>query len=62
MPHDAGHAMKLRLRAGSLRFDAIQFNFSTTPGHEVHAAYRLAINDFNGVQSVQLMIEHLANP
>jgi single-stranded-DNA-specific exonuclease len=54
--------LKLRLRLGNLRFDAIQFNFSTTPGHEVHAAYRLAINDFNGVQSVQLMIEHLASP
>jgi single-stranded-DNA-specific exonuclease len=54
--------LKLRLRLGNLRFDAIQFNFSTTPGHEVHAAYRLAINDVNGVQSVQLMIEHLASP
>ncbi|MDQ5882062.1 MAG: single-stranded-DNA-specific exonuclease, partial [Pseudomonadota bacterium] len=51
--------LKLRLRLGELRFDAIQFNFSTTPGHEVHAAYRLSINDYNGVQSVQLMIEHL---
>ncbi|MDQ5882556.1 MAG: single-stranded-DNA-specific exonuclease, partial [Pseudomonadota bacterium] len=40
---------------------AIQFNFSTTPGHEVHAAYRLSINEYNGVQSVQLMIEHLQN-
>jgi single-stranded-DNA-specific exonuclease len=54
--------LKLRLRLGELRFDAIQFNFSTTPGHEVHAAYRLAINDYNGVQSVQLMIEHLQTP
>ena len=53
--------LKLRLRLGELRFDAIQFNFSTTPGHEVHAAYRLSINEYNGVQSVQLMIEHLQN-
>ena len=54
--------LKLRLRLGNLRFDAIQFNFSTTPGNEIHAAYRLAINEYNGVESVQLMIEHLASP
>ena len=54
--------LKLRLRAGNQRFDAIQFNFDTTPGHEIHAAYRLAVNDFNGVQSVQLMIEHQKPP
>lgn len=54
--------LKLRLRNGNQRFDAIQFNFSNTPGHEIHAAYRLAINDFNGVQSVQLMIEYLGTP
>jgi single-stranded-DNA-specific exonuclease len=54
--------LKLRLRLGNLRFDAIQFNFSTAPGNEIHAAYRLAINEYNGVESVQLMIEHLASP
>ena len=54
--------LKLRLRLGNLRFDAIQFNFSTAPGNEIHAAYRLAINEYNGVQSVQLMIEHLQSP
>ena len=51
--------LKLRLAAGQQRFDAIQFNFSGTPGREIHAAYRLTINDYNGVQSVQLMVEHL---
>ena len=54
--------LKLRLAAGQQRFDAIQFNFTTTPGREIHAAYRLAVNDYNGVQSVQLMIEHLQTP
>jgi len=54
--------LKLRLSAGQQRFEAIQFNFTETPGREIHAAYRLAINDYNGVQSVQLLIEHLQSP
>ena len=54
--------LKLRLRKGELRIDAIQFNFSTAPtGNSIRAAYRLAINDYNGVQTPQLMIEHLEN-
>ena len=52
--------LKLRLRKDNLRLDAIQFNFSTAPsGNRVRAAYRLAINDYNGVQTPQLMIEHI---
>ena len=51
--------LKLRLRRGEQRLDAIWFNFSATPGDTVRAAYRLAINDYNGVQTPQLMIEHL---
>ena len=52
--------LKLRLRKDDLRLDAIQFNFSTAPsGNRVRAAYRLAINDYNGVQTPQLMIEHI---
>ncbi len=53
--------LKLRLRKGELRIDAIQFNFSTAPGGTIRAAYRLAINDYNGVQTPQLMIEHIEN-
>jgi len=53
--------LKLRLRAGGQRFDAIQFNFGETPGDEIRAAYRLSVNEYNGVQSVQLMVEHLQN-
>lgn len=53
--------LKLRLRKGELRLDAIQFNFSAAPGARIRAAYRLAINDFNGVQTPQLMIEHIEN-
>ena len=51
--------LKMRLRKGELRIDAIQFNFSESPGNTIRAAYRLSINEYNGVQTPQLMIEHL---
>jgi len=51
--------LKMRLRKGEQRLDAIQFNFSEAPGNTMRAAYRLAINDYNGVQTPQLMIEHI---
>ena len=51
--------LKLRLRKGMQILDAIQFNFAQAPGSSIRAAYRLAINDFNGVQTPQLMIEHI---
>ncbi|MEI7613292.1 MAG: single-stranded-DNA-specific exonuclease RecJ [Betaproteobacteria bacterium] len=53
--------LKMRLRKGELRIDAIQFNFSVGPSATIRAAYRLAINDYNGVQTPQLMIEHIEN-
>ena len=51
--------LKLTLRKGAARFDAIQFNFTAGATTSVRAAYRLAINEFNGLSSVQLVIEHL---
>ena len=51
--------LKLRLRKGEALFDAIRFNFSDAVSGAVRAAYRLSINEFNGVQSLQLVIEHL---
>ena len=53
--------LKLRLRKGNARFEAIQFNFSHQPGAVVRAAYRLSINEYMGVQSTQLMIDHLSD-
>ncbi|MBL8406631.1 MAG: single-stranded-DNA-specific exonuclease RecJ [Candidatus Accumulibacter sp.] len=53
--------LKLRLRKGTQSLDAIQFNFEQAPGNTIRAAYRLAINDYNGVQTPQLMIEHIEN-
>lgn len=51
--------LKLRLRKGNTRIDAIQFNFSAQPGNRTRLAYRLAINEYMGVENPQLMIEHL---
>lgn len=51
--------LKLRLRKGDTRIDAIQFNFSKQPGNRTRVAYRLAINEYMGVESPQLMVEHL---
>jgi single-stranded-DNA-specific exonuclease len=51
--------LKLRLRKGNSRVDAIQFNFTTQPGARTRAAYRLDINEYMGVESVQAMVEHL---
>ena len=43
--------LKLRLRKGDTRIDAIQFNFSTQPGNRTRLAYRLTINEYMGVES-----------
>ncbi|MBI4740779.1 MAG: single-stranded-DNA-specific exonuclease RecJ [Betaproteobacteria bacterium] len=51
--------LKMRVRKGETQLDAIQFNFGVAPGDKIRAAYRLAINDYNGVQTPQLMIEHI---
>ena len=51
--------LKLRLRKGDTRIDAIQFNFSAQPGNRTRLAYRLTINEYMGVESPQLMVEHL---
>ena len=51
--------LKLRLRKDAQVVDAIQFHFPEAPGNRIRAAYRLAINDFNGVQTPQLLIEHI---
>ena len=54
-----GKHLKLRLRKGLQSLEAIQCNGAQAPGNTLRAAYRLAINDYNGVQTPQLMIEHL---
>jgi single-stranded-DNA-specific exonuclease len=51
--------LKLTLRKGVARFEAIQFNFAEGVPPNVRAAYRLAVNEFNGLASVQLVLEHI---
>jgi len=51
--------LKLRLKKDGQLIDAIQFNFTASPGSRARIAYRLGINEYNGVQSPQLLIEHL---
>ncbi|MGB4766769.1 MAG: single-stranded-DNA-specific exonuclease RecJ [Rugosibacter sp.] len=50
--------LKLRLKKGQTQFDAIQFNFAGCAPNRIHAAFRLDINEWNGNQSVQLLLEH----
>ncbi|OHC60808.1 MAG: single-stranded-DNA-specific exonuclease RecJ [Rhodocyclales bacterium GWA2_65_19] len=54
--------LKLKLQKGGQRFDAIQFNFAeqfaSGAPDRIHAAFRVDINEWNGTQSVQLMLEH----
>ncbi|MCK6386379.1 MAG: single-stranded-DNA-specific exonuclease RecJ [Zoogloea sp.] len=50
--------LKLQLRKGNTRIDAIQFNRAEPAGPSIHAAFRLAVNEYNGVAGIQLMLEH----
>ncbi|MCB1906342.1 MAG: single-stranded-DNA-specific exonuclease RecJ [Rhodocyclaceae bacterium] len=50
--------LKLALRKGRTRFDAIRFNHAEAAPGRIRAAYRLAVNEFNGRSSVQLMIDY----
>jgi single-stranded-DNA-specific exonuclease len=49
--------LKLRLQKDGRSFDAIRFNSLAPAGAAIRAAYRLAVNEYNGVQSVQLIVE-----
>ncbi len=52
--------LKLTLIKNGARFEAIQFNFPQNQSAQgnIRAAYRLDVNEFNGVASVQLLLEH----
>jgi single-stranded-DNA-specific exonuclease len=50
--------LKLKLRKGAQHFDAIQFNFAESAPGRIHAAFRVDINEWNGTQTVQLLLEH----
>ena len=50
--------LKLTLAKNGARFSAIQFNFAEAAPARIRAAYRLGVNEFNGLSSVQLVVEH----
>ena len=50
--------LKLKLKKGDRSFDAIQFNCADTAPDKIRAAFRLDINEWNGTETVQLMLEH----
>ncbi len=50
--------LKLKLQKGGLRFDAIRFNCAESVPNRIEAAFRLDINEWNGTQTVQLLLEH----
>ena len=50
--------LKLKLRRGDRTVEAMHFNSSMPMPAAIRAAYRVGVNEFNGVQSLQLVIEH----
>ena len=50
--------LKLTLSKNGMRFDAIQFNFADSAPPRIRAAYKLDVNEYNGVARVQLLLEH----
>jgi single-stranded-DNA-specific exonuclease len=51
--------LKLNLKKDGQVIEGIQFNFTQQPGSRAHVVYRLEVNDYNGIQSPQLLIESL---
>ena len=50
--------LKLTVSKNGQRFDAIQFNFADSAPARIRAAYKLDVNEYNGVANVQLLLEH----
>jgi single-stranded-DNA-specific exonuclease len=50
--------LKLRLVKDGRRYEAMRFGALDPLPARVRAAYRLAVNEFNGLKSVQLNVEH----
>ena len=50
--------LKLKLRMGATRIEAMRFNSLGPMPPRFRAAYRLGVNEFNGLKTVQVSIEH----
>ena len=57
-----GAHSRLRLSDGGRTFDAILFGHADPLPARIHAAYRPEVNRFQGLQSLQLVIEHWQAP
>jgi len=53
--------LKMRLARAGQRFNAMLFRHDTPVSARIRGAYRLAVDEFNGVQSVTLTLEHWEN-
>ncbi len=53
--------LKLRLRAKGRLIEAMLFGHNEMLPEHIHAVYSLAVNEYNGAQSLQLIIRHWRN-
>src|SRR5437773_10683320 len=51
--------LKLQLTKDGRRFEAMRFGALDPVADRVRAAYRLSVNEFNGLKNVQLNVEHI---
>ncbi len=49
--------LKLQLAKGGARYEAVRFSHADAAPARIHAAYRLSANEYNGVTSLQLVLE-----
>ena len=56
----AGKHLKLIVEKDQKRFDAIYFNFADPISEEVNLAYALEVNEYKGLQTVQLQVKYLS--
>jgi len=52
--------LKLTLRRGGARLEAIRFNHPEPAPERLRGVFRLAVNEYSGLCSLQLMLEHFA--
>jgi single-stranded-DNA-specific exonuclease len=50
--------LKLQLQKDGKRYEAMRFGSLEPLPTKLRAAYRLAVNEFNGLKSIQLNVEH----
>jgi single-stranded-DNA-specific exonuclease len=50
--------LKLRLARAGRTLEAMRFNALDPLPPQVRAAYRLSVNEFNGAQNLELVVEH----